>query len=71
MFIFYDIGLVLSLLMGGVIGLMLAKFRYNEIALQQRQYKAEVAQYLEVYADLALSRRAASGASSDWQAPAA
>jgi hypothetical protein len=54
--------------MGGVIGLMLAKSRYDEIALR---YKAEVAQYLEVYADLALSRRAASGASSDWQAPAA
>jgi hypothetical protein len=68
MFILYDIGLVLSLLMGGVIGLMLAKSRYDEIALR---YKAEVAQYLEVYADLALSRRAASGASSDWQAPAA
>jgi hypothetical protein len=71
MFIFYDIGLVLSLLMGGVIGLMVAKFRYDEIALQQRQYEAEVAQYLEVYADLALGRRVAAGASPDWQAPAA
>jgi hypothetical protein len=71
MFIFYDIGLVLSLLMGGVIGLMLAKSRYDQIALQQRQYEAEVAQYLEVYADLALGRRVAAGTSSDWQAPAA
>jgi len=68
MYILYDVGLVLSLLTGGVIGLMLAKSRYDEIALR---YKAEVAQYLEVYADLALGQRVASGASSDWQAPAA
>jgi len=71
MFIFYDIGLVLSLLIGGVIGLLLAKSRYDQIVTQQRQYEAEVAQYLEVYATLALSRSAVSGTSSDWQAPAA
>jgi hypothetical protein len=71
MFIIYDIGLVLSLLMGSVIGLLLAKSRYDQVVLRQRQYEAEVAQYLEVYAALALSRQAASGPSSDWQAPAA
>lgn len=71
MYILYDIGLVTSLLIGGVIGLLLAKSRYDQIATRQRQYEAEVAQYLEVYADLALSRRVAAGASPDWQAPAA
>jgi len=71
MFILYDIGLVLSLLMGGVIGLLLAKSRHDQIVTRQRQYEAEVAQYLEVYAALALSRRIAPDASSDWQAPAA
>src|SRR5581483_3338805 len=34
MYILYDVGLVLSLLTGGVIGLMLAKSRYDEIALR-------------------------------------
>jgi hypothetical protein len=64
MYILYVIGLVLSLLAGGVIGLMLARSRH-------RRYKAEVARYLEVYADMALSRRVTAGASADWQAPAA
>jgi hypothetical protein len=54
MSIFYDIGLVLSLLMGGVIGLLLAKTRFDQMAMRHRQYEAEVAQYLEVYAALAL-----------------
>lgn len=71
MYILYDIGLVLSLLMGGVIGLILTKSRYDQMAARQRQYEAEVTRYLEVYAALALSRRVASGASADWQAPAA
>ena len=57
MFILYDIGLVLSLLIGGVIGLMLTTARYEQIAMRQRQYEAEVAEYQEVYAALALYRR--------------
>ncbi|HET9894162.1 MAG TPA: hypothetical protein VFQ44_04455 [Streptosporangiaceae bacterium] len=71
MFIFYDIGLVLSLLIGGAIGLLLAKSRYDHIVMRQCQYEAEVGRYLEVYATLALDRQAASGTSPDWQAPTA
>lgn len=71
MYIFYGIGLVLSLLVGGAIGLLLAKPRYDEIVKRYKKLVAEVDQYLEVYADLALDQRAAAGVSSDWQAPAA
>jgi len=37
--------------------------------MRRRQYETEVAEYLEVYAALALSRRIASGTSSDDGAP--
>jgi len=71
MFILYDIGLILALLIGGLIGLLLAKSRYDQMAMRQQQYEAEVARYLEVYAALALSRRITSGTSADETAPAA
>jgi hypothetical protein len=71
MIILYDVGLVLSLLAGGVIGLMLTTARYERIAVRQRQYEAEVAEHQELYAALALYRRFKSGKSSDDKASAA
>ena len=71
MFILYDIGLVLSLLTGGVIGMLLTRARYDRIALRQQQYEAEAAQYRELYTALALYRRTRPGGSPDDEMPAA
>jgi hypothetical protein len=71
MIILYDIGLVLSLITGGVIGVMLTTARYDRIAMRQRRYEAEVAEYQEVYAALALYRRVRPGGSADSLGPAA
>ena len=71
MFILCDVGLVLALLIGGVIGLTLATARYDRIAMRQRQYEAEVAEYQEFYAAMALYRRFKPDGSSDEKVSAA
>jgi hypothetical protein len=65
MLILCEAGLVLALLIGGLIGLTLTKAHYDEIAMRQRQYEAEIAEYHELYAALALYRRFKAGKSSD------
>jgi hypothetical protein len=71
MFILYNVGLVLSLLVGGVIGLTLATARYDRTVMRQRQYEAEIAAYQEIYAAMALYRRVRPDGSSDENASAA
>jgi hypothetical protein len=71
MFILCEIGLVLALLIGGLTGLTLTKAYYEQNAMRQRQYEAEVAEHQELYAALALYRRFKSGKSSDDKASAA
>jgi hypothetical protein len=63
--------LVLALLIGGLLGLTLTTARYDRIALRQRQYEAEAAEYREIYAALALYRRSKPGGSPDDKASAA
>ena len=63
MFILCEIGLVLALLIGGLAGLTLTRARYDQDAMRKRQYEAEVAEYQELYAALALYRRFKSGKS--------
>jgi hypothetical protein len=71
MFILCEIGLVLALLIGGLTGLTLTRAHYEQIAMRQRQYEAEVAEHRELYAALALYRRFKSGKPSDDKASAA
>jgi hypothetical protein len=57
--------IVLALLIGGLLGLTLTTARYDRIAFRQRQYEAEAAEYREIYAALALYRRARPYSSAD------
>jgi hypothetical protein len=71
MLILCEAGLVLALLIGGLIGLTLTKAHYDQIAMRQRQYEAEIAEHHEFYAALALYRRFKAGKSPDDKVPAA
>lgn len=71
MLILCEAGLVLTLLIGGLIGLTLTKAHYDQIAMRQRQYEAEIAEYREFYAALALYRRFKAGKSPDDKVSAA
>jgi hypothetical protein len=65
MLILCEAGLVLALLIGGLIGLTLTKAHYDQIPMRQRRYEAEIAEYEEFYAALALYRRFKAGRSPD------
>jgi len=71
MYILCEVGLVLALLVGGLIGLTLTQARYDHIAMRQRQYEAEAARDQELYAALALYRRFQQHNSADDKVPAA
>ena len=36
--ILYDVGLVLALLIGGLMGLLLTKAQYDQISIRKREY---------------------------------
>ena len=69
--ILYDVGLVLALLIGGVMGLLLTTAHYEQIAIRRREYEAQIAEGREILAALALFRRIRPDGSSDDEAPAA
>jgi hypothetical protein len=55
--ILYDVGLVLALLIGGVLGLLLTASHYEQTAARQREHEKEMAEGRELYAALAMFRR--------------
>ncbi len=71
MVILYEVGLVLALLIGGVLGQLLTASHYEQIAARQREYEKEMAEGRELYAALAMFRRVKTRGTSDDKASAA
>ena len=70
MVIFYDVGLVLTLLTGCAIGVLVTAGHYEQLAFQRWAYEKEVAQRREFHAALAMFRRIKPDHSADDKAAA-
>ena len=57
MIILYDVGLVLTLLIGGAIGVLVTAAHYEQTAHRRWAYEKEMAEGREIYAALGMFRR--------------
>lgn len=57
MVILYDVELLLTLLIGGAIGMLVTAAHHAQTALRRRAYEKEMAEGREIYAALARYRR--------------
>src|SRR5689334_11702238 len=57
MVILYDIGMVLTLLIGAALGLLVTAAHYERVALRRQAYEREMAERREFYAALGAFRR--------------
>jgi hypothetical protein len=55
--IFYDVLMLLSLLIGGAIGVLVTTAHHEQTALRHWAYEKEIAEGREIYAALAMFRR--------------
>ena len=65
MVILYDVELLLTLLIGGAIGMLVTAAHYEQTARRRWAYEKELAEGREIYAALAMFRRIKSAHPSD------
>jgi hypothetical protein len=63
--ILYDVELLLTLLIGGAIGMLVTAAHHEQAALRRRAYEREMAEGREIYAALAMYRRVKTAHPSD------